>query len=271
MNNILNGVFEKARHAKQALFFPYICLGYPDYALSLSCARAALKAGAAGLELGLPFSDPIADGPTLQRATYQALRQGTKPRDVFRLIRTLRKESFQQPLLVMSYANLLEQIGWESFSRQLKQAGGNGAIIPDLPLEKFAQTGRAFFKRNLALIPFVSPTSNPQRVKEADALKAPFLYYVSVTGVTGARKTLPSGLLRNLRELKKKLRTPLVVGFGISNPGQASQVGRVADGVIIASALVQLISKTPKSRIPKAVERFCRQVIKKLSQVRSEE
>jgi tryptophan synthase alpha chain len=270
MNPTLWQVFQKAQDSKQALFFPYICLGYPDYAVSLACARAALKAGAAGLELGLPFSDPIADGPTLQRATQKALQQGTKPRDVFRLIRTLRRERFIQPLLVMSYANLVEQMGWESFCRHLKQAGGNGAIIPDLPLEKYVQTGRAFVKRDLALIPFVAPTSNPQRVKMADALKAPFLYYVSVTGVTGARKTLPAGLLRDLRKLKKSLRTPLVAGFGISNPTQAFQVGRVADGVIIASALIQLISKTPKSRIPKAVERFCRQVIKKLSQARRE-
>lgn len=264
MNDSLNRVFEKARHPRQALFFPYICLGYPDYASSLSCARAALKAGAAGLEVGLPFSDPIADGPTLQWATQQALSQGTKPRNVFKFIRTLRKEGFTQPLLVMSYANLVERMGWESFSRQLKQAGGNGAIIPDLPLEKFVRSGRPFLKRNLALIPFVAPTSAPSRVKKADALKAPFLYYVSVTGVTGARKTLPVGLLKDLRELKKSLRTPLVVGFGIANPAQASQVGRVADGVIIASALVQLISKTPKSRIPQAVETYCRQVLRGL-------
>lgn len=264
MNDSLIRVFEKARHPRRALFFPYICLGYPNYALSLSCARAALKAGAAGLEVGLPFSDPIADGPTLQRATQQALLQGTKPRDVFKFIRTLRKEGFAQPLLVMSYVNLVERMGWESFSRQLKQAGGNGAIIPDLPLEKFAKVGRALFKRNLALIPFVAPTSTPPRVKKADALKAPFLYYVSVTGVTGARKTLPAGLLKGLRELKKSLRTPLVVGFGIASPAQASQVGRVADGVIIASALVQIISKTPKSRIPQAVETYCRQVFRGL-------
>jgi tryptophan synthase alpha chain len=164
----------------------------------------------------------------------------------------------------MSYANLVEQMGWESFGRQLKRSGGNGAIIPDLPLEKFAQTGRVFYKRNLALIPFVAPTSQAARVKKADALKAPFLYYVSVTGVTGARKSLPTGLLKDLRQLKRSLHTPLVVGFGISNPVQASQVGRVADGIIIASALVQLISKTPKSRIPEAVETYCRQVLRGL-------
>ncbi len=264
MSDSLHQVFKEARKAHQALFFPYICLGYPNYAVSLSCARAALKAGAAGLELGLPFSDPIADGPTLQMATQRALNQGTLPMDVFRLIRTLRKEGFQQPLLVMSYANLVECMGWERFSRELKQAGGNGAIIPDLPLEKYSQTGKPLLNKHLALIPFIAPTSSPIRVKKADALKAPFLYYVSVTGVTGARKNLPAGLLKDLQKLKKSLRTPLVVGFGISNPAQASQVGWVADGVIIASALIQLISKTPKNRIPGAVEQYCRGVIRKL-------
>lgn len=264
MNESLKQVFEKARNPRQTLFFPYICLGYPNYSLSLSSARAALKAGAAGLELGLPFSDPIADGPTLQMATQKALRQGTQPRDVFKLIWTLRKEGFQQSLLVMSYANLIEQMGWETFSRELEKVQGNGAIIPDLPLEKYHSSGKALLKRNLDLIPFVAPTSNPQRVKKVDALKAPFLYYVSVTGVTGARKTLPLGLLNDLHKLKRDLQTPLVVGFGISSPEQAAQVGRVADGVIIASALIQLISKTPKSRIPRAVESYCRQVLRRL-------
>jgi len=264
MNLPLRLVFIKARLHNQPLFFPYICLGYPDYLSSLTCARAALKAGAAGLELGLPFSDPIADGPTLQMATQKALGQGTKPADVFRLIRALRKEGFLQPLLVMSYANLIEQMGWEKFSRELEKAGGNGAIVPDLPLEKYLSTGRALFKRSLDLVPFVAPTSSQERVKKVDALNAPFLYYVSVTGVTGARKTLPAGLLKELGKLKKGLKTPLVVGFGISTPDQAAQVGRVADGVIIASALIKLISKSPKQRVPGLVEQFCRKVVRGL-------
>jgi tryptophan synthase alpha chain len=260
----LKSLFEQGRQEKQALFFPYICLGYPTLRLSLDCARAALDAGAAGLELGLPFSDPIADGPTLQKATQTSLEGGTKPSDVFSLIETLRYENYHQPLLVMSYANLVERMGWDRFAARLKGVGGNGAILPDLPLEKYKENGRPLLDRKLALIPFVSPTSDPNRVKKVDALGAPFIYYVSVTGVTGARKTLPAGLLKDLGKLKKSLKTPLVVGFGISNPDQAAQVGRVADGVIIASALIQVISRTPKNRVAGAVGKYCREVVKKL-------
>ncbi len=265
MNDTLNRVFEDARRGRKALFFPYICLGYPSYSLSLACARSALRAGAAGLELGLPFSDPIADGPTLQMATQQALNRGTKPADVFKVIRTLRQEGFQQPLLVMSYANLLERMGWKYFASQLEKVGGSGAIVPDLPQEKFSTIGKPLFERNLSLIPFVAPTSDPNRIRKVDAMKAPFLYYVSVTGVTGARKTLPVGLLNDLRKIKRKIRTPLVVGFGISTPLQAAQIGKTADGVIIASALIKLISKMPSGRVSFGVERFCRDVLRKMS------
>lgn len=268
MNDALNRVFEKAKEDKRPLFFPYICLGYPTLKLSLDCARAALDAGAAGLELGLPFSDPIADGPTLQKATQISLECGTKPSDVFSLIQTLRYENYRQPILAMSYANLVEQMGWDRFATRLVEAGGNGAILPDLPLEKYKFNGKPLLDRQLALIPFVSPTSNPQRVKRVDALGAPFIYYVSVTGVTGARKSLPAGLLKDLGKLKKSLKTPLVVGFGISSPDQAAQVGKVADGVIIASALIQVISRTPKSRIAGVVEKYCREVVQKLIKVR---
>jgi tryptophan synthase alpha chain len=218
------------------------------------------------LELGIPFSDPIADGPTLQKATYLALQAGTRPADVFKLIRELRKDGFKQPLLVMTYLNLVEQWGAEKFTRELARAGGDGAIIPDLPLEQWRNWAHPFRGKNLALIPFLSPTSTPDRVKKVDALKAPFLYYVSVTGVTGARASLAPELLRTLKNLRRRMKTPLVVGFGISNPAQAAQVGRVADGVIIASALVQLLSKTKVSRIGKAVGQFCRKVVNALGQ-----
>lgn len=264
MSTKLTQLFQRARAQGRPLFLPYICLGYPTYQASLETAKAALRAGAAALELGVPFSDPIADGPTLQKATHLSLQNGTKFTDVFRMIQDLRKAGFGQPLLVMTYLNLVEQFGWEEFMEVLSQTGGDGAIIPDLPLEKFSLFNPAMRLTNLALIPFVAPTSSGERVKMADAQGAPFLYYVSVTGVTGARKALPAGLLPALRTLKGRLKTPLVVGFGISNPAQAAQVGKAADGVIIASAIVQLISKTPASRIGKAVEGFCKKVVKAL-------
>jgi tryptophan synthase alpha chain len=248
-----------------ALFLPYVCVGYPSFRSSFETAQAALKAGASGLELGMPFSDPIADGPTLQRATHFALSHGTRFTDVFRLIQDLRKKGYCQPLLVMTYLNLVEQMGAEKFAREIERAGGNGAIIPDLPLEEFPRFKKALSQRGLGLIPFVAPTSSSKRIRKADAQGSPFLYYVSMTGVTGARKQLSPGLLSSLRGLRRKLKTPVVVGFGISNASQAAQVGRAADGVIIASALIQLISKTKPSQIARTVERFCRQVVRQLS------
>jgi tryptophan synthase alpha chain len=260
----LQQLFQNAKARRQALFLPYICLGYPTYAASLETAKAALRAGVSALELGVPFSDPIADGPTLQKATHLSLSRGTKFLDVFRMIRDLRRAGFRQPLLVMTYLNLVEQMGWDRFAMELKKTGGDGAIVPDLPLEQFSKARKGMTQKGLSLIPFIAPTSSPERVKMADAQGAPFLYYVSVTGVTGARKSLAPGLLAALKKLKRRLKTPLVVGFGISNPDQAGQVGKVADGVIIASALVQLLSRTKIPMIGKVTEAFCRHVVQKL-------
>jgi tryptophan synthase alpha chain len=264
MSQQLHTLMATARRNKKALFLPYFCVGYPSFKASLEAAEAALKAGAAALELGVPFSDPISDGPTLQKATQYALDHGTHFFDVFQLIRQLRDKGYKQPLLVMTYLNMVEQMTWVKFAETLVTAGGDGAIVPDLPLEEFQVPQAVLIQKNLSLIPFIAPTSSPERVKKADAAGAPFLYYVSVTGVTGARKSLAPGLLKTLGALRKKLKTPIVVGFGISNPDQAGQVGKVADGVIIASALVQTISKLKVSQIGEKVGSFCRQVVLKL-------
>lgn len=261
MSYALYRLFRDARAEHRPLFLPYICLGFPTYQASLESAKVALRSGAAALELGVPFSDPIADGPTLQKATHLSLERGTKFVDVFQLIRNLRACGFRQPLLVMTYLNLVEHFGVGKFAEVLSRSGGDGAIIPDLPMEQYAVFNAPFKAKDIALIPFIAPTTGKDRIKKVDALEAPFLYYVSVTGVTGARKSLAPGLLAALRKLRGKLRTPLVVGFGISTPGQAAQVGKAADGIIIASALIQLISKTKSSLIGKAVEGFCRKVV----------
>jgi tryptophan synthase alpha chain len=257
-------MFRQARQNRRALFFPYICVGYPDVASSIRFADAALSAGASGLELGVPFSDPIADGPTLQKATHQALEGGVQFKDVFHVIRSLRAKGHEQPLLVMTYLNPVVRMGWDRFSKEMADAGANGAIVPDLPLEEFAVPRRTLLEKDLSLIPFLAPTSSPDRARQVDALGAPFLYYVSVTGVTGARRNLPADLSKNLRHLRSTIRTPVTVGFGISNPQQAAQVGRDAEGVIIASALIQVIEKTEPQGQEKAVAKFCRDVVRAL-------
>jgi len=236
-------------------------VGYPDLASSIRFADAALRSGAAGLELGVPFSDPISDGPTLQKATHQALCAGARFTDVFRVIKALRAKGHRQPLLVMTYLNPVLQMGWETFAKAVALSGGDGAIIPDLPLEESDVPNRTLQERGLALIPFLAPTSSEERTRKVDALGAPFIYYVSVTGVTGARRDLPADLVSHLRRFRATLRTPITVGFGISNAGQAARVGREAEGVIIASALINLIEKTsPKKRVG-VVEAFCRSVV----------
>ena len=265
MSQHLRLIFQAARRQKKALFLPYICIGYPTYGASLKAARAALKAGAAALELGVPFSDPIADGPTLQMATQTALEHGAHVDQAFKMISALRREGFIQPLMVMTYLNPIEQMGWNVFARRLAAAGGDGAIVPDLPLEKFGESNLFLEKRGLSLIPFLAPTSSPERVQKVDAQGAPFLYYVSLTGVTGARKNLASGLLQTLRRLRARMRTPIVVGFGISNGAQAAQVGKAADGVIIGGALVQVIAQGPAPQIASRVGRFCLGVVKALA------
>jgi tryptophan synthase alpha chain len=246
---------------RRARFLPYVCVGYPTFALSLATAHAALDAGADALELGVPFSDPVADGPTLQKATHLSLSRGTQVEDVFRLMRALRSAGRRQPLLAMTYLNPVEQMGWSRFCSRLRGAGGDGAIIPDLPTESMRGFSGLLRRHDLALIPFLAPTSERGRERSVEALRAPFLYYVSVTGVTGARQGLDGRLLPALRGLKRRLRTPVVVGFGISTPQQAAHIGRAAAGVIIASALVDLVSRTPARRVSDTVRRFCRRVV----------
>jgi len=257
----LHSLFREARRVRRPLFFPYFCVGYPDLAASIRFAAAALRAGAAGLELGVPFSDPISDGPTLQRATHQALCGGTRFTDVFRVIKALRAKGHRQPLLVMTYLNPVLQMGWEAFAKAIALSGGDGAIIPDLPLEESDGPNQKLRSQGLALIPFLAPTSSVERTRKVDALGAPFIYYVSVTGVTGARRDLPADLVGHLRRFRSTLHTPITVGFGISDAGQAAKVGREAEGVIIASALINLIDKTPATRRVAAVSRFCRSVV----------
>jgi len=264
MSLFLRGIFDSARKERRACFLPYICVGFPTYALSLRMAMAALDAGSDALELGIPFSDPVADGPTLQRATHRSLLQGTKVIDAFRLIRSLRRAGYHQPILAMTYLNPVERMGWSTFTKALRDAGGDGMIVPDLPTDEMRAPAALLRRHGLALIPFLSPVSPASRVRMAESLKAPFLYYVSVTGVTGARKGIASGLLARLRVLRRSLKTPVVVGFGISGPRQARSIGREAGGVIIASAIIDLVERAPAGRLPVVVGRFCRTVVQAL-------
>ncbi len=218
---------------------PYWPLGFPSPEETLPYLEALVDAGADMLELGIPFSDPLADGPTIQAATQQALARGTKVATCLELAATLRGRGATAPFALMTYINPVLAYGAERFVADAAALGADGFIIPDLPPEEGEDLERLCTRHDLALIYLLAPTSTDERIALAARHSRGFLYLVSVTGITGARDTLPPDLEAFVRRVREHTDLPLAVGFGISRPDQARQVARVADGVIVGSALVR--------------------------------
>jgi len=213
----------------------YAMGGDPTLAATEELLRAIDGEGADVIEVGLPFSDPIADGPTLQAAATRALRGGVT---LARLLDSVGRLRLRAPLVAMGYMNPVERMGMSTFARALAQAGISGAIVPDLPLEEAGPLRSELAQAGLDLVPLIAPTTGPDRAAAIAREARGFLYYVSVTGVTGARSELPADLAARLRELRALAKVPLAVGFGISRPEQARALRGVADGVVVGSALV---------------------------------
>jgi tryptophan synthase alpha chain len=218
---------------------PYFPLGYPDCETSLDIIEAIARAGADLIELGLPFSDPLADGPTIQRAAQIALRNGMTVARGLEMAATLRRRGVRTPFMLMSYYNPLLAYGLDRVVTDAAKAGIDGLIVPDLPPEEAGEADELCTNHDLALIYFLAPTSTEERMAWVTARARGFIYIVSLTGVTGAREHLPHGLSGFVQRVRSLARCPLAVGFGISTPRQVEMVGRVADGVIVGSALVE--------------------------------
>ena len=228
----LSDAFATARAQGRTALVCYAMGGDGDSAALL---RAIDEAGADVIELGLPFSDPIADGPVLQAAATRALAGGATVRGVLAAAAQLR---LRAPVVAMGYINPIESMGPRAFAQALRAAGLCGAIVPDLPLEEAQPLREALGQQQLELVPLVAPTTPPQRAAAIAASARGFLYYVSVTGVTGARAELPPDLAARLAELRALSPVPVAVGFGISRPEQAAALKGKADGVVVGSALV---------------------------------
>ena len=230
--------FDSLRQQGRAALMPYFTLGFPNPVASLEVVQAMAQNGADLIELGVPFSDPLADGPTIQRSTQVALEQGMSVRLALEMTADLRQLGVQQPLLLMGYYNPILAFGVQAFALQAASAGADGLIVPDLPPDEAAQLEAACESHGLALVFLLAPTATPQRIQQVAAHTRGFLYLVALAGVTGARSQLPADLEAFVQRLRQAASTPLAVGFGISTPEQAHQVGRIADGVIVGSALV---------------------------------
>ncbi|MCB0111123.1 MAG: tryptophan synthase subunit alpha [Caldilineaceae bacterium] len=235
----ISAVFTKAKQEKRAAFMPYHAMGYPSRAATLEMIKALADVGADLFEIGIPHSDPLADGPTVQTATYAAITNGTTVKDCLAMMRELRDGGVDTPFCAMTYYNPLFSYGIEKFVEDAVAAGVDGVIVPDLPPEEAEEIVAACRKAGLATIFMLAPTSTEERIKLIARHATGFIYLVSVTGVTGARTELPPDLKDFVQRVRKYTDLPLAIGFGIGNREQAATVGEIADGVIVGSALVK--------------------------------
>ncbi|HTZ96067.1 MAG TPA: tryptophan synthase subunit alpha [Terriglobales bacterium] len=241
----------------------YITCGDPDLSTTRDIALAAIKAGAAVIELGVPFSDPLADGPVIQRASQRALHRGTTLQNVLDLAKDIRRQS-QAGLIVFSYLNPIIRMGISEFAKAAREAGIDGALITDLPVEEADRYLPEMRSRDLTTIFLAAPTSTDERLWRIAHASSGFVYAVSRTGVTGARKQLTNDAERLVRRIRKYTKLPVAVGFGISTPQQFATVGIFADGAVVGSAIVETIERNPGKEAQSVAE-----FIKQLSAVSS--
>ena len=238
-------MFARAAAENRAAFLPYFPVGYPNYDESLATMTALAEAGVDGMEIGIPFSDPLADGPTIQAATQRALEGGATVASALRAVVELRVRGHELPLLLMSYLNPLLAYGPKRFIQAARGAGADGLIIPDLPPDEAAVFIAHCQAAELALVFFLAPTSNTSRIQLVAKYASGFIYVVSLTGTTGARAALPYDLPAFIERLRAQCHQPLVLGFGISNAAQARQLDGRLDGFIVGSAMVNAATQGP--------------------------
>jgi tryptophan synthase alpha chain len=238
----LREAFDGCREEDRAALVVYVTAGHPDPKRGLDVLIALADAGADVIELGVPFSDPLADGPTIQRSSFQAIQRGVDLRWTLELLARFREQR-DTPVVLFSYLNPIHNHGVEAFARDAVAAGASGVLLTDLPAGADPEVERVFRDAGLDLVRLIAPTSTPERVREIAAGGSGFLYYVSRTGVTGATRELAQGLEEEVSALRGATDLPVAVGFGISTPDQAREVARFADGVIVGSALVELLGR----------------------------
>lgn len=236
----IEGAFEAARKEGRAALMPYMMAGYPDRETSLAVAGAYAEAGADLVELGVPFSDPLADGPVIHAAATEALAAGVTLETALEVCGSIAE---RVPVVLMAYANMILACGVGEFARRAADAGAAGVIVPDLPLDEAGEVREALAGAGLALVPLLAPTTPAERRARICAAAEGFVYVVSSVGTTGERRQLPAGLAELVAATKADADVPVAVGFGIGTPEQAAEVGEIADGVIVGSRLVRAVGE----------------------------
>lgn len=260
--NRIDQKFKELKNSKALI--PFITAGDPDLKTTEALVLALEKAGADIIELGIPFSDPMADGPVIQAASERALKKGTTLLKVLALVKKLRSKT-QIPIVLMGYYNPIFVMGEEKFVRLAKDSGVDGVLVVDLPPEESASFNKLLNAQKIHPIFLLAPTSDDDRIKKVARLGRGYLYYVSMTGITGAQLTITSEIKNQIARIRTQSRLPIVVGFGITKPDQAKILSKEAEGIVIGSALVKLIHESKSSVRTQKVSRFISSLKKAIS------
>ena len=261
MNNI-EKKFKSLRAQKRKAFIAYITAGDPNLDVTEKLVHALEKVGVDIIELGVPFSDPMADGPTIQTASQRALKNKVSLKDILDMVSRIRRTS-QIPIALMSYYNPVFHFGDANFVAAAVKAGVDGVIIPDLPPEEAHELRKHSTKSGFSTVFFMAPTTTDERLKKIIQASTGFIYYVSLTGVTGARVDLSRSIATDVKRVKRSTDKPVCVGFGISTPDQVREAGRFADGVIVGSAIIKEIEKNiGKKELVANVSRYVQGFVK---------
>jgi len=258
----VEAAFARCREEGRAAFVPFLMAGDPDLATTGPLLEALAAGGADLIELGIPFSDPIADGPVNQRAATRALAAGARLPAVLELVARERESLGDVPLVLFTYYNPIHARGVERFAEQAAASGVDGVLCVDLPPEEAEDRYTpALRAQGIDTVFLLAPTSDKARMASVAAASTGFVYYVARTGVTGERGALPPGLVRELKHVRRRIELPIAVGFGISSPSQVAEVGRIADGVVVGSALVRLVEeRAGDPDLPSVVEARVREL-----------
>jgi tryptophan synthase alpha chain len=252
---------------QQKALIPFVTAGDPGPELTVPIMHALVAGGADVIELGVPFSDPMADGPTIQRASERALAKGVRLRDVLAMTRTFRMQDPVTPVVLMGYVNPIERMGTSAFADAAADAGVDGVLVVDLPPEEYGASAAVFAGRGLDPILLLAPTSSPERIDLAVRAARGYLYYVSLKGVTGARHIDTEGVARMIARIRSQTALPIGVGFGIRDGATAAQIARTADAVVIGSRIVEEIERSAPDSVLANVEGLLRSFREAIDQV----
>ncbi|MDB4954549.1 MAG: tryptophan synthase subunit alpha [Myxococcales bacterium] len=251
----LRAAFDRAAAEKRAALVAYLTFADPDPQTSIAVIEAACRAGADVIELGVPFSDPSADGPSIQRAMERALLAGGSLPGAIEAVAELRRRGVATPIVLFGYYNPIFVMGQGAFAARAAKAGIDAVLTVDLPIDELAELAQPLAEHGIAVIPLVAPTSTAERIARLATLRAPFVYYISLTGVTGVRAAAPVDPAR-LDQIRQASSAPVAVGFGIRTAADAARFAAIADGVVVGSALVDRVAEASASEAPTRVATF---------------